>query len=159
MLLKRINLILKNVEDYVSGSLIVIGLIILLAQVIMRYFLGLSTTWQDESARYFIIWGVLLGSAVALRDGQHIRVDVIYQRFSSKWKGFIDILANICIIVFLMFMAIYGFILVKEKYLTGEMSDIGIKIYVIYSILPLSGLFMGIRAITNLINYKNEQNK
>lgn len=153
--MKRLNNLFIKLEDYISGGFIIVGLTILFLQVIMRYFLGLSTTWQDEAARYFIIWGVLLGSAVAIRDNQHIKVDVVYQVFSVTIKNIINILSNIFVLLFLVFMVIYGAILVKDKYLTGEYSNIGIQLFIIYAILPLSGFFMAIRTLGKIIGYKN----
>ncbi|MBO1001808.1 TRAP transporter small permease [Pseudogracilibacillus auburnensis] len=153
--MKRLNNLFIKLEDYISGGFIIVGLTILFLQVIMRYFLGLSTTWQDEAARYFIIWGVLLGSAVAIRDNQHIKVDVVYQVFSGTIKNMINILSNIFVLLFLVFMVIYGAILVKDKYLTGEYSNIGIQLFIVYAILPLSGFFMAIRTLGKIIGYKN----
>lgn len=153
--MKRLNNLFIKLEDYISGGFIIVGLTILFLQVIMRYFLGLSTTWQDEAARYFIIWGVLLGSAVAIRDNQHIKVDVVYQVFSVTIKNIINILSNIFVLLFLVFMVIYGAILVKDKYLTGEYSNIGIQLFIIYAILPLSGFFMAVRTLGKIIGYKN----
>lgn len=152
--MKKLNNIFIKVEDYLSGGLIVVGLTILFLQVIMRYFLGMSTTWQDEAARYFIIWGVLLGSAVAIRDNQHIKVDVVYQLFKTSVKKLINLAANVFVLMFLLFMVVYGVILVKDKFLTAEYSHIGIQLYLIYTILPLSGLFMAIRTIEKIINFR-----
>src|SRR5690625_3663529 len=98
--MKQFNEWYSKLENYLAGSLIAIGLIILLIQVVMRYFLSLPTTWQDESARYLIIWGVLLGSAVAIRDNQHIKVDVLYEFLSNRWKTIVDIVSNIIVLIF-----------------------------------------------------------
>lgn len=152
--MRKVNEIFSKIEDYLSGGLIVTGLTILFMQVIMRYFLNMSTTWQDEAARYFIIWGVLLGSAVAIRDNQHIKVDVVYQLFKTSVKRIINLVANIFVLLFLMFMVVYGIILVKDKFLTSEYSHIGVQLYIIYTILPLSGLFMAIRTIEKIFNFR-----
>ena len=120
----------------------------------MRYFLSLPTTWQDESARYLIIWGVLLGSAVAIRDNQHIKVDVLYEAVSLKWKKIFNILSNVLVFIFLITMIYFGALLVIAKFKTNELSNIGVPMYIIYSILPLSGSFMAVRTVINLFNIK-----
>src|SRR5699024_7131032 len=112
--MKRLNDILKSIEDYISGGFIITGLMILFVQVLMRYVFNLPTTWQDESARYFIVWGVLLGSAVALRDGQHITIDIVYQSLSDKWKNIINIISNILILLFLILLIVFSLILIKN---------------------------------------------
>lgn len=153
--MKKFANLFSKFEDYLSGGLIVLGLSILLLQVIMRYILGLSTTWQDEAARYFIIWGVLLGSAVAIRDNQHIKIDIFYKVVSVTMKKIFNLISNTFVLIFLIIMIFYGLILVKEKYLTGQYSNIGIQLYLIYAILPLSGSLMAIRTLINIFHYKN----
>lgn len=137
----------------VSGGMIFIGLTLLLVQVIMRYFLGMSTTWQDEAARYFIIWGVLLGSTVAIRDNQHIKVDIFYQLFNELGRKIINLISNFFVLLFLIILIVYGFLLVKDKFLTGQNSHIGVELYFIYLILPLSGIFMAIRTIEKIVRF------
>ena len=55
-------------EDYLSGSLLFIGLCMIMLNVVLRYFWGRPQSLLDEFSLYFIIWGLLLGFCVALRS-------------------------------------------------------------------------------------------
>lgn len=155
--MKRIGSIFRSIEDWIAGSLLVGGLGIMLYQVFLRYVLNYPTTWQDEISRYLVVWGALIGSAIAIRDNEHIKVDVLYQFFSKRIKWLTDLFANLITLIFFTFMIFYGSILVKEKFVSGQSSYSGFSLWVIYLSLPLSGIFMFIQTIINIFNLKYKE--
>lgn len=46
-------------------------------QVLLRYFFNSPVAWIEEISRYFFVWIVFLGSALAFRSGGHIKVDIL----------------------------------------------------------------------------------
>lgn len=149
--MKRLRSIIEGLEDWVSGLLIVGGLFVLFYGVVLRYVLDLPTTWQDEIARYLIIWGTLIGASVALRDNSHIRVEMLYQMFPKKSQHWINIFANIVSMAFFIFLIVYGIELVQQKFATGQTSTGGVPLWFIYIILPLSGLMLTVRITERLV--------
>jgi tripartite ATP-independent transporter DctM subunit len=65
--------------------------IVVAANVIMRYFFASSQQWLSELAWHFFAMLFLLGAGYALKHGRHVRVDVIYSRLSEKGKSWIDL--------------------------------------------------------------------
>lgn len=66
--------------------------VVVLYEVFSRYVLNKPTIWAFDTTLicYSIIY--LLGGAYVLWEGSHIRVDVIYMRFSERTKAIIDII-------------------------------------------------------------------
>lgn len=105
-------------------SLIIIPLIVATCyEVFSRYVFGAPTIWAFEMG--YIITGThfLLGAAIALLRGAHIRIDLIYSRFSEKTKAGVDLFFYLTL--FLPFLVLlceslfdYGF----RSYLGGERS-------------------------------------
>ena len=64
-------------------------------EVVSRYFFDLPTTWSCDLG--YMLYGALfmLGSAYALRQGAHIRTDMLWEKFSESTKGKIDFYAYI----------------------------------------------------------------
>ena len=54
--------------------------VVVFLQVIFRYVLNLPLFWTEELARYCLVWASLLGSAVAVKRGQHIAVTIFMER-------------------------------------------------------------------------------
>jgi TRAP-type mannitol/chloroaromatic compound transport system permease small subunit len=73
-------------------------------EVFMRYVLDSPTVWALDTT--VMSYGALfmLGSALALLKGAHVRTDIFWQRFSDRRKGIIDSFAYL--VFFLPSMAL-----------------------------------------------------
>jgi hypothetical protein len=58
-------------------------LVIMILQVFFRYLFKISVSWTDEGSRYFFIWAIFLASALAQRNKEHIRIEMV----SKNSKG------------------------------------------------------------------------
>ncbi len=74
----------------ISSWLLLLLITVILYEVIARYVFNKPTTWGFNSFR--MISGVLIvfGWAYAQRYNSHIRVDILYTRFSLRKKAFVD---------------------------------------------------------------------
>lgn len=62
----------------VSAALCLVGMFVLVVvQVALRYTPGAVPVFTEEVARYAMIWMALLATAVAVREGSHIRIDLM----------------------------------------------------------------------------------
>jgi len=68
-------------------------------EVFSRYVLGSPTIWAYETGYMFTGANFLLGMAFALRENAHIRVDVLYLRFSPRARAVVNALTHAFIVV------------------------------------------------------------
>lgn len=61
-------------------------------QVVLRYGFKHPSPELFEISSYSFVWAVLLGAALANKYKNHIKFDVIYNKFSQKAKCIIDII-------------------------------------------------------------------
>ncbi len=66
-------------------------------EVTARYVFGAPTIWAFEIAYMAMGTHFLLGSAYALREGAHIRIDVAYSHFPPRAKALVDIVGYACL--------------------------------------------------------------
>ncbi|MEL7566450.1 MAG: TRAP transporter small permease [Dehalobacterium sp.] len=149
--MKKIKIIYESFEDWVSGILLVSGLLVMFHAVVLRYAFHASTTWQNEISVYFVVWGALIGAAVTIRDGKHAKMDWVYMLFPGKIKRYVGIFSNSVVVVFLGLMVFYGSILVFQRFVSGQNSMNGIPLWIPYLIIPLSAFMMGIRVLRELL--------
>ncbi len=62
-----------------------------LAVVLLRYAFGLSFNWLSESVTYAFAAIFMLGAAGALRDGAHVRVDILRPRFGESGRNWVEL--------------------------------------------------------------------
>lgn len=67
--------------------------------VVSRYGFGVGLTAFQEAITYLHGTVFMLGAAYALQHGAHVRVDIFYQRFSTRTRAWID---SIGTLVFLL---------------------------------------------------------
>ncbi|KCZ64134.1 hypothetical protein L53_06435 [Hyphomonas sp. L-53-1-40] len=81
----------------IAGAIILVGAQLMV--VLLRYAFGLSFTWLNEVVIYAFAAMFMLGSASALRDDAHVRVDILRPRFGARRRNWIE-LAGIYLFLF-----------------------------------------------------------
>lgn len=113
---------IDSISDWsgrISSYLVFFGIFILAFEVIARYFFDSPTVWaHGYSQRIFGSYFVLVGAYTLLKNG-HVRVDIIYQRFSLRKRAFLDI-------VNYSLLLIWSFVLIREGWMFF-MSSYGIR--------------------------------
>ncbi len=95
--------------NYKVGEIIKWGLPILVLSVAFSVFalsiFGLSWTKLSESAEYIHASVIMLGASATLMAGQHVRVDIFYDRMSPRnralvdFSGYFALLIPVCLII------------------------------------------------------------
>lgn len=90
------------VSGWALGGAIASALVLVFAQlavVLLRYAFGVSFTWLNEIVIYAFAAMFMLGSASALRDDAHVRVDILRPRFGPRGRNWIE-LAGVYLFLF-----------------------------------------------------------
>lgn len=82
---------------------------IVLTSVFFRYVLNHSLSWSDELVRYLFVWFTLLGSAITLREREHIRVEYFAEKLPEGMRNISEIAILICIALFHAALIVLGF--------------------------------------------------
>lgn len=139
-------------EDILAGSFLSVGIALIFYGVLMRYVFNEPKAWVEEVANYTIVWGALLGVPIALRNNHHIQVDMLYDKMPPSIKRLMDIFSSVIGVLFCLFFTYYGYLLVEKRYTSGMVSmDVGIPMWIVYLILPISGAMFLLRFIERLI--------
>ena len=113
-------------------------------EVASRYLLKHPSPYTSEIARYLLIWIGLLGASYALRRNMHLGVDVVVRKLSLKNRLWSEILVYIFIILFSLFIFVWGGIRLMS--LTLELHQLSaalqIRIGYVYAVIPFTGILM-----------------
>jgi TRAP-type mannitol/chloroaromatic compound transport system permease small subunit len=90
---------------------------------VVRYTFNYSSNAYLEIQWYLFAACVMLGAAQVLRVNEHVRVDVLYGRFSGRKQAYIDLFGLIFFLMPVMAaMIYYALPLFIRTYTSGEMS-------------------------------------
>ncbi|WKS99061.1 TRAP transporter small permease [Gallibacterium salpingitidis] len=128
-------------------------------QVCSRYILNTPSTYTDEMARFLFIWVGLIGAAYALGQKKHLAIDLLATKLeaSPSKQNVLNLCINIVGVVFTLSIMCYGGMrLVQDTIANGQISPvIGIQMGVVYLAIPISGIFMLIYLVRDILeNFK-----
>lgn len=58
--------------------------VMVVSNVALRFFVGDSILWAEETSRYLMIWATFIGSGLLFRQGAHIAVDNLQDALPEK---------------------------------------------------------------------------
>lgn len=122
-------------------------------QVASRYIFKSPSNFTDELSRYLLIWVSLLGASYVAGQKLHLAIDIIPQKLEGKNERNLNILINVLVALFSLFVMVWGginlvYITLKLDQIT---STLKIPLGYVYVAVPLSGLLIIYYSIVNLV--------
>lgn len=155
---------IRIIDKSLAGALIFAMFSILITvmwQVVSRYVLKDPASVTEELSRFILIWIGILGAAYAYRQNAHLGFNLIVERQPYQVRRLLLTFVELMVIFFCLAVMLFGGS--ELVLLTLELEQIsaalGIKMGVIYSVLPLSGCLIVLYAITNIITLWRTNNK
>lgn len=121
--------------------------------VFTRYVIGEQAKWTEELARFLLVWISLLGGAVAFGTKGHLGVDFFVGKFHMESRRFLAIVVHLIVLFFAGAIFLSGGLQVVGDALAMEQVTpaLGWKMGYVYLALPISGVFMVLYTLENLI--------
>jgi len=101
-LLVRIDAILGRAVEIPVALLTAVEIVILFAGVVARYVFRRPFTWSDELASILFLWLAMLGTVVAFRRMEHMRMAMLVTRAGPRLRAFLEALAVATTVAFLV---------------------------------------------------------
>lgn len=131
----------------------VIAVFVYFYEVLARYVFNSPTNWAHESM--FLMFGMqyLLAGGFALREGSHVRVDVVYLHFSDRTKALVDVITSVFFFIFIVTLLWTGFTFFKDSLAVWEVSftEWAIQYWPVKLAIPLGAALILLQGIARLI--------
>ena len=134
--------------------------VLVFLQVVMRYAFSSGIPWVNELSQYLAIWMLLPLAAVLIREDDHIKISVLVDRFSAATIHRIAVGELLAIFLFGVGFTYAGSIYAFESGFRSVSPSLGIDMFWIYIVLPISGVlfcfFSLVRAVEILLEDEAE---
>ncbi len=150
-LLKRLDKLVTQIEEWTLFIIVISALISLFANVVLRYGFNYTLAWSEELVRIVIIYSTFIGASVAIKQGAMIRIDAVVQMFPRLKKG-LTVYTHILMLIFAGIMVFHGYKMTHLQLITNQKTIImQIPLVIIYAIMPLTGVLVFIRTVQVMI--------
>jgi TRAP-type C4-dicarboxylate transport system permease small subunit len=113
---------LENVAAVLAGILLVGSFATVILEVVSRQFFGTSFEWVIEMNENILIWATLLGAPWVLRDGGHVRVDLLETIMSGAVRRVGDVLIALVGVAVSLVLVWFGVTTTLDSFETGRVT-------------------------------------
>jgi TRAP-type C4-dicarboxylate transport system permease small subunit len=112
--------------------------------------LGNSIILVEELSGYATVWATYLGIGFALREGRHVRVDLLTRTLSPRWQGFFRFWGDIVTVIFSGVITWKGIYLIQVSQQVMRQTPYShIPIYLLQIVLPVGMILFALEAMVD----------
>lgn len=119
---------LSRFATWVSGFALIAVCILVMAEVLLRKFLGVTLGGMDEITGYVLAVSVTWTLAYALFEQAHIRIDVLYNLADGRSRGGLDLISLIAMTGFVLTVTYWAGQLLKSTLKFGSTSNTALQV-------------------------------
>lgn len=125
-------------------------------QIYGRFFMESAPSWTEEAARVFFIYTMSFGAGLALRDGEFVLLDVLFNGLEKRVQKWLRILFAICTIILFLITGIWSL----EYFSMGlneQSPSMGISMAIPFAGITLMSLSVCWYSVAEIINLSKEK--
>lgn len=146
---------LINVLSAICVVLFIVITIIGTYQVFSRYALNRPSAWSEELLTYGFAWMTFIAIALVFGKRDHMKLSFVIEKFSGQKRKNIEIINEIIVLIFSTLVFIYGGLTICKLTILQITPALQLKMGLIYSIIPITGILIDIFSILNIQEIKN----
>lgn len=169
---KKITLksVFTNLDAIITGTTLTICVILVNANVIMRYFFNNPIHWSEEIVTSLFVWTVFIGSSYAYRKHSHLGVDIVINILPKKVKGVVKAVMSVVELLVLVMLTwissqyVYHLIFSRSGKLKIVVTDLlrlpkwwtGIAVPIGFGLSAIYSVYFMVKAVRKYLRNKRE---
>lgn len=143
--IKSLDKVINGILGWVVVIMLAVMSVVVFAQVVFRLIHG-TIPWSEELSKYLLIWATFLGSALCVRKGSLVGLEIIFMVLPKKAGKIATIVIQIMAAIFLLFLVVVGYQTASLVW-TQTTPVLKMSMGLMYASIPTGALFMLINTI------------
>lgn len=146
---------LDRLDDLAAGLALFACFTVVCVEMTGRSFFGVSWLWSEELSRYLIIASTYFGASAAVRTREHIRVELLIDRFGPRARRLAEIAIALACAALTGVVAVVGTRWVGDTASLGLMSaesSLPVPIWVFQAVVPIGFGLMALRFLAQAVS-------
>jgi len=161
----RINEKIQEGAGAISSFLTVVLVLLIVGDVVGRYVFNVGSVALQELEWHIFAIIFLMAAGYTFKKGEHVKIDVLYNRFNSRKKALVDITGTVLLLFsFAGFVIYYSIEFIWASYSIHEGSPDpgGLPArYLLKTVIPLGFILLAMQGVAFLYEavnrYKNQE--
>ena len=156
MMLKRLNRVAEIGENILAKVAIVILCLVIISvclEIFMRYFLNRPLMWVVELTEYALLWVTFLGAAWLLKEGGHVRVDIVINFMSERWKSRCAVFSSLLGLLISLILTYFGAFATYDHWARDMFKPTVLEFptWIVLAAIPLGSIFLVFRFLNLML--------
>jgi len=144
--MKFLDKTLQGILIFLTSFTIFAGVLLAFVNVAVRFLLNKSIEWAFELTSYLFIYSALFAAAYLFRKGAHIKVTLLLDKLPNTLAKIVILIVDFINLLYLGIIAYFSYVFIFDPDLgvkaSAEVSvDLGVQMWIVYLILPVSAVF------------------
>lgn len=124
-------------------------------EVLLRYGFNSPLSWVVEVSEYALLWITFLGASWVLRNGGHVRVDILLQYLSPSALRICGLVSSASGALTSLVLIVFGTNVTLTAMARGSFRQTGIDIptWIIVVVIPVGGVLLFLRFLRMFVEY------
>ena len=144
----RVDRVLERTEQALVVVFLSTMMILAFLQIFLRNVLTTGLAWGDLLLRNLVLWIGFIGASLATREGKHINIDILSRSLPVPWKTWVECVTQLFAALICGLLTYAALKFVKMEVQMGSLPLLGIPVWTLETILPLTFCLMAARFIS-----------
>lgn len=148
--------VLDRLARAVCAAALVVLVVTVLTVVVLRYGFGTGSIKLQDLARYAFAVFLIFSIPVCLAQGGHVRVEVLSERFSPRYRLWIDALALVLFLIPVFSLIVWAYwsdLLYSWSIREAALETGGLAgLYLVKTALPVAALLMIVQGVAAVLH-------
>ena len=149
--LTAVKKVVDKVMEWANIAILAIMTVLVTYQVVTRYFFNKPSAISETLAQYIFVWMIMYGSAYVFGLKGHLDITVLKDKLKGTALLVVEILTNVVLVLFAVVVQMYGGYIITAQQMGTMDAALQIPMGVIYSSIPISGVFILFYAVYNIV--------
>jgi TRAP-type C4-dicarboxylate transport system permease small subunit len=155
-ILKRLWRGLDSVFEALCLFCLTAVLFVVLWQIFGRQVLGNTPTWSEETARVLLVWIGFLMAALGFREGAHIAITFIVERFPRVLRRAVDWMVPLLTLLFGLYLIVQGAQFTADARF-ATLPGTGLPRSILYVVMPVAGFMICLYTVLQVLGVSTQR--
>ena len=153
----RILAMLEDAGAWLSTAVLTALMLLICVDVLLRYVFNAPLSWGVEISEISLLWITMLGSAYVLREGGHIRVDLLFNMISPAATRRCAMFSCVICAIACAVLTVFGSEAVLTSIMRGSFrpTQLEVPVWAIIIVIPVGAALLTLRFVRLFFEYRS----
>ena len=114
----NIRQLVNNLEEVLCGGFLIIMIVLVIANVFLRYFSNYSIAWAEEVATISFVWAVFIGASATYKHKMDMGIDMLIKKTKNTTQVWIHVAVSGLLLIlnsYIFYISVVFTIIAIEK--------------------------------------------